>query len=188
MIGFARTIDSSQVVIPEFNDTEEEENEALQKDKTRILNEEKENNVNSFDLIGDIEKKLESAGCAYYTSTVESKQKESIDPSPDPFLKRTIMPLYQRFRSELADKNKKINLREYPHRKRFNVFVDRRNYTNDKKWKDKITIFEPPSNCDTIPNEHISEVFYQSSRHCLIPNKGIIIYKYQANLYKIYIF
>ena len=50
---------------------------------------------------------------------------------------------------------------------RFNIFVDRRG--NDK---DRITFFEPPSVCNTLPENHVYERYFENIRKCIIPRIG----------------
>lgn len=60
---------------------------------------------------------------------------------------------------------------KYKSHRRVNVIIDRRN-VNSKK--DAIIVFDPPSDCNTIPNIYhdVPEVFNDQSRQCLIPALG----------------
>eukprot|EP01084_Bolivina_argentea_P118552 210324_1 len=75
-------------------------------------------------------------------------------------------------KTDLVDKDplkihRAYDPKSYPHRKRFEVLVDRR------EAKDKMTFFEPPFVCDSLPEtDHVPEWFFESVRKCIIPRKG----------------
>merc|ERR1712176_564639 len=57
--------------------------------------------------------------------------------------------------------------------RRFNTIIDRRDfYKNNGNHNDKLIIFEPPSDCNTIPHQHLAEKYFDLSRMCLIPRSG----------------
>ena len=60
---------------------------------------------------------------------------------------------------------------KYQSHRRLNIIIDRRNIDDEK---DTVIVFEPPSDCNTIPKEHadIPEIFFDQSRTCLIPKLG----------------
>eukprot|EP01084_Bolivina_argentea_P104742 187537_1 len=66
----------------------------------------------------------------------------------------------------------KFEPNKYPQSKRFCILIDRRNPKNVKNKKDEIIFFEPPANCDTLPNNHVAEWYFESTRQCLIPRKA----------------
>ena len=89
-----------------------------------------------------------------------------------PKVTRTMMNAYGKYKDELSllshYKQNADELKSYPKRKRFCIFVDRR------ADKDKITMFEPPSNCNTMPKKHVSEWYFNASKVCILPgSKGM---------------
>ena len=75
--------------------------------------------------------------------------------------------LYE-FKQKLTD----IDETTYPQFQRVNVVIDRR-ATEDNK--NKIIMFQPPDDCNTIPNAEIPpEYYFDLSRRCLIPRSGIL--------------
>ena len=58
--------------------------------------------------------------------------------------------------------NEKLKFKSY-HRKRFIFIIDRR--------KDKYSLinYYPENYCNTIPQKHVPEVYFQLSRNCILP-------------------
>eukprot|EP01083_Nonionella_stella_P258500 883503_1 len=64
--------------------------------------------------------------------------------------------------------SEKVNIKDYPFRKRFISFIDRRESSNEKN--DTIIMYEPPDNARNIPNPCVPEWYLSSSRTCILPN------------------
>eukprot|EP01084_Bolivina_argentea_P237490 399125_1 len=80
---------------------------------------------------------------------------------------RIMMGHFNEFKDELSKSSKGYDANTYPTRKRFNILADRR------EEKDKMTFFEPPSCCDSLPEtNHVPEWYFESVRKCIIPRKG----------------
>lgn len=68
----------------------------------------------------------------------------------------------------------------YPQHRRINIVIDRRKKDEDQN---KLIMFIPPNDCNTIPSRHIPEKYFDLSRICLIPRSGINIYVIREYLY-----
>eukprot|EP00483_Globobulimina_turgida_P002893 UN02898 len=74
------------------------------------------------------------------------------------------------------DQEEKDEKTEYLHKKRLITFIDRRNVNlkvDDEKAEDeksKIYMYEPPKNCQNIPDDPVPEWGISSSRTCLLPD------------------
>eukprot|EP01084_Bolivina_argentea_P314184 544177_1 len=137
--------------------------------------EQKEKEPSFFDCIGNIEDKLKKNNLYYYTQIVdESKQKFGIGSS-----QRVFQKVFDRYQRGLKRDN-------YPHKRRFVVFIDRRYVGTGKP--DTITMFEPPYNCKCVPDECESMWYLSASRSCIIPNmeyNGDVLDAVNAVSYKI---
>jgi len=64
----------------------------------------------------------------------------------------------------------------YPLRRRFCIFVEccapNRDIDAQSMDGDEITIFEPPSDCDSLPKGCVEEYFQETARRCIIPHRG----------------
>eukprot|EP00486_Rosalina_sp_Unknown_P012314 CAMPEP_0201582732 /NCGR_PEP_ID=MMETSP0190_2-20130828/89694_1 /ASSEMBLY_ACC=CAM_ASM_000263 /TAXON_ID=37353 /ORGANISM="Rosalina sp." /LENGTH=608 /DNA_ID=CAMNT_0048023275 /DNA_START=18 /DNA_END=1841 /DNA_ORIENTATION=- len=41
-----------------------------------------------------------------------------------------------------------------------------------KTWDDRMYIYSPPNNCNTVDDEHVPESFFNASKECILPGKG----------------
>ena len=121
-------------------------------------------NQKYVDKIGDITKKLNNNNCKFIEHIINNedniKKKDNL-----------LQPIYDKFK-------KQINNNSYPYKRRFCMILDRRNYfrkkqifTHENNKKDKIIFYEPPQNCNVIPDWNVPEWQYDSVRSCLIPSK-----------------
>eukprot|EP01084_Bolivina_argentea_P078947 143275_1 len=63
---------------------------------------------------------------------------------------------------------------DYIHNKRLIALIDRRMSTRNNGSDDDIWMYEPPCNCQTIPNNAVPEFYMNSSKMCLLPNMKYI--------------
>mmetsp|Transcript_31106 Transcript_31106/g.27379 ORF Transcript_31106/g.27379 Transcript_31106/m.27379 type:complete len:536 (-) Transcript_31106:14-1621(-) len=106
-----------------------------------------------IDRIGDIEQKLKDENCRYVGTKMNLNQVKDSQVMLDRFTS-----IYNEFKEGDT----------YPTKRRFNVAIDRR---EDKDGL--ILFFEPPSNCDKMPEDgHVIEWYFNATKQCLIPGKG----------------
>eukprot|EP01084_Bolivina_argentea_P135574 238875_1 len=112
----------------------------------------------------NIEDKLKHNNCTFISKSFKSNET------------RFLMDTFKEFSNKLAkDKynDSKYNMENYPKQKRFCTLIDRR----DEK-SDSIIMFEPPDDCNTVPEEHVPEWYFNASKTCIVPAK-----KYGTNTY-----
>eukprot|EP01084_Bolivina_argentea_P060759 111007_1 len=84
--------------------------------------------------------------------------------------KRSIFEFFADFKTLMS---KEKSNAEYPCRKRFEIFTDKRRNREEKTNEtNEYLFFEPPDNCDTIPLDHVNEWYFDAVRTCLIPQKS----------------
>eukprot|EP01083_Nonionella_stella_P021940 60706_1 len=150
------------------------------------------------DILGDIEKKLQSNGCPYYIHEVTTMNKHH---TKNNLLIRPFWTCYDKFRDIYGLKEYgKNKYNAFPRMRRFCTLIDRRKCvitTDEKKCeankglqcnaheerdrnedgrkKDDIYIWIPPGNCDVLPadkNGYVAEVFLDNLNTCVIPRMG----------------
>lgn len=109
-----------------------------------------------MDEIGDIEDKLKSNNLSYHTFEMDKDLKDTS------LVLRSVINEFNKYKEKLKDKDK-----NYPQKRRFITFIDRR----DGDKNDKITIFDPPNDCNNIPDNHVPEWFFNATKTCIIPGK-----------------
>eukprot|EP01083_Nonionella_stella_P093345 261587_1 len=69
------------------------------------------------------------------------------------------------------NKSDKYEPQSYPSRRRFSFFVDRRKNkpTKGDAGEDELTVFEPPDDCNTIPDNHVHEIGFALLSRCVLP-------------------
>eukprot|EP01083_Nonionella_stella_P000688 1954_1 len=136
----------------ESDDDDEDDHE----DRKEELEEEEEKGHFS-DKIGNIDAKLSNEKLVFVTLDIDPHTLGNTVS-----LTRQLVTTYRQFKKELEPQN----VIHYPSRQRFNVVIDRRNGDNDS-W----TFFDPPGNCNQMPNKpHVPEWYFSASRQCLIPS------------------
>jgi len=86
----------------------------------------------------------------------------------------SITLLFEEAFAEFKQKLPEGDRTEYPKQRRFCVFVDRHAPHRGAQSVDgdEITIFEPPSDCDSLPEDCVEERFLETVRSCIIPHRG----------------
>eukprot|EP01084_Bolivina_argentea_P314185 544180_1 len=111
-----------------------------------------DNDEGFFDCIGNVEQKLKKNNinyCRQIIDAYESKEKDAVC---------VFQKLFAKFKRDLKIDN-------YPYKRRFVVFIDRRQVDTDT-----MTMFEAPDNCKCIPDQCVSLWYLSASRTCIIPN------------------
>lgn len=47
-----------------------------------------------------------------------------------------------------------------------------KNETIKKTWDDRMYIYSPPNNCNTVDDAHVPESFFNASKECILPGRG----------------
>eukprot|EP01084_Bolivina_argentea_P155425 270844_1 len=82
--------------------------------------------------------------------------------------------------SKLAKKYKTFEHNPYPKKHRFCIFIDRRKSLSNNDTTDEVIFFEPPNDCNEIPDDPYTQLwFFDSSQTCIIPNT---LYGNKSNL------
>eukprot|EP01084_Bolivina_argentea_P078948 143276_1 len=83
---------------------------------------------------------------------------------------------FSKIYGDFKTKNKLEDTSEYDyiHNKRLIAFIDRRMSKRNNASDDDIWMYEPPCNCQTIPNNAVPEFYMNSSKMCLLPNMKYI--------------
>ena len=53
----------------------------------------------------------------------------------------------------------------------------------NKTWDDRMYIYSPPNNCNTVDDAHVPESYFNASKECVLPEKDIIMER-ERNLRK----
>mmetsp|Transcript_63468 Transcript_63468/g.57169 ORF Transcript_63468/g.57169 Transcript_63468/m.57169 type:complete len:575 (-) Transcript_63468:158-1882(-) len=112
-----------------------------------------------MDEIGDIEEKLKSNNLCYHSFEMDQDLKD------ESLVTRLVNNAFNKYKEKLKDGA------NYPQKRRFIMFIDRRQADNDKA-NDKLTIFDAPKNCNSIPDEQVPEWFFNATKTCIIPGKA----------------
>eukprot|EP01084_Bolivina_argentea_P103002 184530_1 len=123
--------------------------------------------------IGDIRKKLKEYPLHYCISHNELKKEENEEKDKTiETITRLLTDTYKDFTTILDKKDKKYDFGKYPQRRRFSIFVDRRN-RNDcddlNALEAQLTFFQPPDDCNAMETDHVPEIGFGLVRKCLIP-------------------
>eukprot|EP01083_Nonionella_stella_P019001 52844_1 len=132
--------------------------EDLSDDSEGDSDEDEEKEFNE-DLIGDIKEKLTANKLTFYSFEMKHNLNDTA-----PVL-RAIHTAFKSFRNQLSSR-KYIN---YPQKRRFCMFVDRRLRNESNVKYDQITAFEPPMSCNHMPMSHVPEWYFNASKTCIIP-------------------
>ena len=101
--------------------------------------------------IGDIKNKLTNEECPWVNDQITDITK--VDDK--------IIDTFKKFRKKMIETDK-----NFPTNRRFCLIIDRR------KNNDEIIIYLPPTDCNTVPTDHIPQSLLAMSSKCLIPNEG----------------
>merc|ERR1719461_491307 len=143
-----------------------------------------------YDVFGDVKKKFALANLLISAFPIDDDDDEKADGSWDEDdekqkgganLRRKNMFFrgFRIFSTELKEKNKDKEMKEYPRNFRFNALIDRRK-PNDKDNKDKnildkdeLIFSEPSSNANKLPQgQRSSMAYFNASRTEMIPPGG----------------
>ena len=145
----------------ELDDDEDEHDDSDDEKKTEFS-----------DMFGNVKDKIRKENLLHQIGIIDKKD-EAVSNS-----EREYYFTYEKFKQELKKKYSRQELEEYPRNHRFCSFIDRRkppkygSNNNDIISRDEIIFFEPPPNCDTIPNDARDLWYFDSSRTSVIPNIG----------------
>lgn len=128
----------------------------------------------TIDHIPNVQDNLKAMGLYYWPQEhYEFKETESQDIiAKTNGIARVISDRYKEFTGVLSKKDSEYDMDKYPQNKRFSIFIDRRkqkpsNVVQKKgDSKDQITMFQPPKECNTLPNDHVPGNI--AFAHCLI--------------------
>merc|ERR1712228_654239 len=116
----------------------------------------------NIDHIGSIHDGFDKMGICYAPPNDSSSSDEQGDRTDA--IERSIGEKLKDFRSVLKEKKSQYyDAKTYPHQRRFSLFVDRRTK------KDKMTMFEPPNDCNKFEKDHVPEIGFEFLRKCVIP-------------------
>eukprot|EP01083_Nonionella_stella_P074199 201159_1 len=151
-IGYKSAREQDEETKPRNNEDEDD-------DTTDIYGDQKHDDKQGFyDCIGNVKEKLDANDLIHVEDTISQNrddQKYALGASHRP-LKGPFDKL------KLA-----IGSKHYPHRKRVNIFVDRR---GENPHVHTVHMFEPPENCRFIPTECAALWYLAASRATLIPD------------------
>ena len=105
----------------------------------------------------------------------DDKEENDDDKGLNAPLVREIRSKWEGFRQLLREKDDTFSGKTYPRQRRFEIFIDRRkngNDNSDDNEKDKMLFFQPPKDCNSMPNNHLAELYFETVRKCLIPRVG----------------
>ena len=118
-----------------------------------------------FDYICDIKERLKKERLLFTDTAIDN-----VSDSTSFLFKQH----FDEFRNMILKKySEKCN--GYPQNKRFICAIDRRKPNEDRTYCtecDELIFFEPPDCCNTIPNNHAAQWYFDSSLACIIPNIG----------------
>ena len=125
----------------------------------------KAENSEFIDCFGNIKEKLKAEQCLHKIGTINDDQKgqEKQDAAR---LVRAYKMQFESFKTDVISKKYKSNEYDhYPQNHRFCSIIDRRK-KNEKKGttdNDELFFYEPPNNCNTIPNGGVPLWYFDSS-------------------------
>eukprot|EP00486_Rosalina_sp_Unknown_P005103 CAMPEP_0201570448 /NCGR_PEP_ID=MMETSP0190_2-20130828/12727_1 /ASSEMBLY_ACC=CAM_ASM_000263 /TAXON_ID=37353 /ORGANISM="Rosalina sp." /LENGTH=564 /DNA_ID=CAMNT_0047994011 /DNA_START=35 /DNA_END=1726 /DNA_ORIENTATION=+ len=166
-IAFNKAQDCSKMAMQGIDDDDDDEDDGKGNDGDTFSSE-------FYDCFGNVKDRLNKEGCKNYATEINNDvSKDSVRGA------RMFMDTYGKFKAQaLSTKYKGKAYNDYPRKHRFCSLIDRRD-KDSKKGKstsnDEIIFFEPPENCNKIPDEedgHMPLWFFDSSRTCIIPNEG----------------
>lgn len=105
------------------------------------------------DAFGDIAGKLKSEQLPYHVAALQDKSA-----ADQPMERHFGKPFKTFIRTNEMDARHK----SYPHKRRICAIVDGGN----------LVFFEPPQNCRAFPQSHMRLWYFDSSRTCILPNRG----------------
>jgi len=118
----------------------------------------------NIDHIGSIHDNFDKIGICYAPPTDHSDE-DNIDRIDA--IQRSVGEKFKDFCTVLEkNKSQYYDAKSYPLQRRFCLFVDRRNK------KDKMTMFEPPNNCNKFEKDHVPEIGFEFLRKCVIPRSN----------------
>ena len=129
----------------------------LSDDSDPDSSDEDENDQKFVDNVGNVESKLKENKLPFYTFEMEKDLSDIFG------VTRLVDNAFNTFKEKMK------NPKDYPQRKRFCMFIDRRQ--SDKKKKDKLTIYDVPSTCNEIPSDNVPEWYFNASKTCIIPSE-----------------
>ena len=141
----------------EYNDSDED-------DDDEFTDEDSDDGHRFFDCVGDIEKRLGHEGLIFNKTKVYGINSSIFEQQ------------FNEFKDMISRKYKGDEFIKYPQRKRFICVIDRRKPRKDRDFIvsvfDEMIFCKPPNICETIPDNHVPEWYFEASKTCIIPNIG----------------
>jgi len=155
MILVKKTVSQQEVLLPPMGDSSDDDEEDDGENKA----DDDYYNKDGKDYFGNIEAQLKGNQCTFVKKSLQSNNRGV----------RFFIETFKEFNGKLgAEKYKDksaYNMASYPRKKRFCSVIDRRGDGDDDFF-----LYEPPDDCNTIPEQHVADWFFNAGVTCIVPS------------------
>jgi len=153
VIVVKKTISNTTMVMPNLSDDDDDDEDEEEENK--------DDEESGKDYFSNVAKQLKSNDCPFVSKKLKGVNRGA----------RFMMQTFKEFSGELGNskyKDKPYDMKQYPRKKRFCAYIDRR---GDSKDEDLI-MFEPPDDANSLPDKHVPEWYFNAAKTVIIPSGG----------------